>query len=264
MALYAIDAENPPSTKDIAVFAEDQAGNSNSTGFYNKILSNKAKRRDVGLSSQFIRGKLASLLDRSSQTGTSISERFKLVNENLRSVNERQLESYLQGPRFEKLWTGAFENFPATPSSLFGDTINYYLDNELLGSSTQTNMLYLFPASRREVPAVAPGFVLFAGSLGVYGDSVLMDHGLGLVSLYGQLEEIRVSKGDRVDQGVTIGTVGSTGFAQQRSLLFGLRVHGTPVSPIEWFDKSWYHSHVTHKIEELKKDLGIPVYRPLN
>ena len=264
VALYAIDALDPPASSEVVVFAEDQAGNSNSTSFYNKILSNKAKRRDVGLSSQFIRGKLASLLDRSAQTGTTISERFNLVNKNLRLANQRQLKSYLKGPRFEKLWTGAFENFTATPSLLFGDSVNYYLDNELLGTSTQTDMLYLFPASRREVPAVASGFVLFAGSLGVYGDSVLLDHGLGLVSLYGQLDEIRVHKGDRIDQGVTIGTVGSTGFARQKSLLFGLRVHGTPVNPIEWFDKSWYHSHVTHKIEELKKDLGIPIYRPLN
>ncbi|MCB0317301.1 MAG: M23 family metallopeptidase [Bdellovibrionales bacterium] len=264
VALYAIDLENPPLPADVTVFAEDQAGNSDTKSFYNKILSVNGKRRDVGLSEQFIANKIDSFLDPKVSSETPLTEKFNLVNQRLRNVNESQLNSYLQGPRFEKLWDSAFEAFPATPAILFADNVNYYLENEFLASSLQINALYLFPGIRSEVPVVAPGVVLFTGSLGVYGESVLIDHGLGLVSFYGQLESFQVAKGDKVNQGDVIGIVGSSGLALKKSLLFGMRVHGVPVNPQEWFDKSWYHSHITLKIEELKKDLGIPIYRPLN
>ncbi|MEZ4753018.1 MAG: M23 family metallopeptidase [Bdellovibrionota bacterium] len=264
VAIYAIDVEKPPLPSEIRVFAEDQAGNSNSTGFYNKILGRRSAVRSEHLTPDFLRNKVSNLLLNFATEELSSVSKFLLANKKLRSVNERQLKSYIKGPRFEALWEEAFEPFPATPAAIFGDKINYYLDNQQIDSSVLHNMVYLFPYSRLEVPAAAPGVVLFTGSLGVYGDVVLVDHGLGLVALYGQLETISVHKADQIETGTLIGTVGSTGLTQRKALLYGMFVHGTPVNPMEWFDKSWYNSHVTLKIEELKKDLGIPVYRPLN
>ena len=63
------------------------------------------------------------------------------------------------------------------------------------------------------VPAANSGKIVFAGSLGIYGNTTIIDHGLGLFSLYAHLSSFTRDQGDAVTQGDIIGRTGSSGMA---------------------------------------------------
>jgi murein DD-endopeptidase MepM/ murein hydrolase activator NlpD len=81
------------------------------------------------------------------------------------------------------------------------------------------------------IRAPARGVVLSAGPKGGYGNAVEIDHGDGLVTLYGHASELLVSKGETVEPGQEIATVGATGRATGPHLHFEVRVAGRPVDP---------------------------------
>lgn len=79
--------------------------------------------------------------------------------------------------------------------------------------------------------AVAAGEVVLAEEHFFGGNSVFLDHGDGLISMYFHMSRIDVAKGDSVERGQTIGLVGATGRATGPHLHFGLRWHGARVDP---------------------------------
>ena len=92
--------------------------------------------------------------------------------------------------------------------------------------------------------------VVLAGPLGVYGRTVVIDHGMGLQSLYGHLSSIAVKVGDTVKKGDTIGATGSTGLATGGDQVsFATLLDGLPVIPIEWWDAHWLADNITQKFK---------------
>ena len=87
------------------------------------------------------------------------------------------------------------------------------------------------------VSAVHEGSVAFAGAFAGYGNLVIVDHGAQAFSLYGNLLDISVKKGDSVEAGRSIGTVGPT-VTGPAGLYFELRVDGQPVDPLQWLKKN--------------------------
>jgi len=84
--------------------------------------------------------------------------------------------------------------------------------------------------------AIHDGVVAFAGTFGGFGNLVILDHGSQTFSLYGDLLEIAVKKGARVEHGQPIGKVGPTP-SGANALYFELRVDGQPVDPLQWLKK---------------------------
>jgi murein DD-endopeptidase MepM/ murein hydrolase activator NlpD len=78
---------------------------------------------------------------------------------------------------------------------------------------------------------------------------VIVDHGLGLQSLYAHLSQIQVQKGDTVEKGQLIGRTGTTGLAGGDHLHFGMLVSGVPVNPVEWWDVNWIANNVDDKLK---------------
>ena len=99
-----------------------------------------------------------------------------------------------------------------------------------------------------EVPAANNGRVVFTGELGIYGNLVVIDHGLGLMSLYSHLSEIHVKVGDVVQKGAIIAKTGSTGLAFGDHLHFGILVGGVEVTPLEWLDPKWIKDNITGRL----------------
>lgn len=82
------------------------------------------------------------------------------------------------------------------------------------------------------VAASSAGVVVRAGTAQGYGNLVEIDHGGGVHTRYGHLSSILVERGEHVEQGATVGLVGSTGHSTGNHLHFEVRLDGQPVDPL--------------------------------
>ena len=103
------------------------------------------------------------------------------------------------------------------------------------------------------VKAANSGRVVLTELIGIFGNTVVIDHGFGLCSLYSHLNQISVNKGDMVKKGDDIGFTGVTGLAVGDHLHFSMIVHNVFVNPVEWWDDSWIKNNITSKIDFVKQ-----------
>src|SRR5439155_1187002 len=133
--------------------------------------------------------------------------------------------------------------------AVFADRRSYVHDGKTIDQ--QTHLGFDLASLRGSpVPAANAGRVVFAGPLGIYGNAVIIDHGLGVFSLYGHLSEIGVTAGAQVGRGDTIGKTGDTGLAAGDHLHFSMMIHGVHVDPVEWWDAHWMQDHVEMRLAE--------------
>ena len=91
------------------------------------------------------------------------------------------------------------------------------------------------------IKATNDGVVALADSLYLTGNSIYIDHGMGLFSQYAHLSELHVKTGDQVKKGDIIGLVGTTGFSTGPHLHFTFWAHNTPVNPNLFFNTTPFH-----------------------
>jgi septal ring factor EnvC (AmiA/AmiB activator) len=94
--------------------------------------------------------------------------------------------------------------------------------------------LFIRAPAGSEVHAVAAGRVVFADWLRGFGNLMILDHGNGLLSVYGNNETLLHGIGDTVQAREVIAAVGSTGGSQDSGLYFELRYQGKPFDPLAW------------------------------
>ena len=99
------------------------------------------------------------------------------------------------------------------------------------------------------------GEVIFKDYLGIYGNTIIINHGLGLCSLYAHTTDQFVNIGDKVKRGQKIATTGITGAVLGDHLHFGILVQGIEVNPIEWMDSNWIKSRILNIIKIAKKSI---------
>jgi septal ring factor EnvC (AmiA/AmiB activator) len=93
---------------------------------------------------------------------------------------------------------------------------------------------FLRAAANQPVKAVAAGQVVYADWLRGFGNLLIIDHGQGYMSLYGNNETLYKQVGDSLRGGDTIATVGSSGGNEDSGLYFELRFEGKPFDPNKW------------------------------
>jgi septal ring factor EnvC (AmiA/AmiB activator) len=96
------------------------------------------------------------------------------------------------------------------------------------------NGLFIAARTGSEVSAIAPGRVVFADWLRGFGNLLILDHGEGYMSLYGNNETLLRRVGDEVDGGATVAAVGASGGNPETGLYFEIRFRGRPVDPLSW------------------------------
>jgi murein DD-endopeptidase MepM/ murein hydrolase activator NlpD len=149
------------------------------------------------------------------------------------------------------LWKGAFVQLSNSKvEANFADLRTYTYNGETL--DTAYHLGYDLSVTKRyPVEAANSGTVAFADNLGIYGNAVMLDHGLGLFTLYGHLSTIDVKVGDKVEQRGILGRSGETGLAAGDHLHYGVYLHGVAVLPVEWWDGKWINDNITPKLQGL-------------
>ncbi|HIC09936.1 MAG TPA: M23 family metallopeptidase [Campylobacterales bacterium] len=241
------------------IVAKDRAGNVATTGLNLYLKEKRYKLSNISLKESFLNGKIATLASthEKSEYTDDVVEYFKIVNEDIRAENEKLItEKTTQIDRNEVITDFNLNPFKPLKGAIsvasFGDHRKYFYHDEFV---SEANHMGLDLASVRRAPIIASnkGKVVFADDNGVYGISPIIDHGLGLFTLYGHCSSIRVHEGDLIDVGHIIGNTGKTGLALGDHLHFGVYVQGVPVRPEEWMDKVWIKNNVTDVITNAKK-----------
>ena len=171
------------------------------------------------------------------------------MNKALRKENEDKIKAITEKSTPSKLWEGAFHQLSNSKvEANFADARTYVYNNEEID---QAYHLGYDLSVTKHYPAEASnhGVVAFVGDLGIYGNTVIIDHGLGLFTLYSHLSSIDVKAGDKVKQGQPIGKTGETGFAGGDHLHFGVYLHGLAILPVEWWDQKWIKDNVQPKFD---------------
>lgn len=244
IALFALDVDDASDTA-IRVVAEDAAGNVATARFDARIQERQTPRVPIRLSQRFLEGKIADLSDAwGLEPGDRVAA-FRTINEERRRQDEARIRELVAQSQPQPLWKGAFRQLDNSKvTSLFAERRVYTVDGETVSKATHYGY-DLASTAGAPITAANAGRVLFAGDLGIYGDTVLLDHGLGVVSLYGHLSSIEVTEGESVTGDQVIGRTGATGLAGGDHLHFAILVGDTYVDPREWWDPRWVREHIS-------------------
>lgn len=233
------------------LFARDEAGNERAQKVYATPRKRKFKKDTLNLPDSFLERKYVEFQDQYPETPSPL-ERYLKVNRDLRKENRAMLSSLGRETSTSPLWTGKFLRLPRAASRAgFADHRTYKYKGAKVDEQFHLG-LDLASVKHAKVPVANTGKVIFADYLGIYGNVIVVDHGLGLHSLYSHLSEMAVSEGDMVKKGDTIAKTGATGLAGGDHLHFGILISGMPVTPIEWFDSHWLQDNIVDRLPETK------------
>ncbi|MBI5676332.1 MAG: M23 family metallopeptidase [Nitrospirae bacterium] len=249
MADYIVFFPVPLDIKDNRFFAvaEDAAGNKIVRSLPSRFMPVTYKTSSITIGDAFINTVIAPLLNT-----TEISDpvkAFKTVNEEMREKNRIKLDEITQTSSPEILWRGGFLQLKnGQVMATYGDKRTYLYNGSAISSSVHLGY-DLASLAHSPVEAANNGVVKYAGELGIYGNAVIIDHGLGVMSLYGHLSTIMVKEGQSVNKGDIIAKTGSTGLAGGDHLHFGILVQGYEVSPLFWWDEHWIKDNILSNLE---------------
>jgi murein DD-endopeptidase MepM/ murein hydrolase activator NlpD len=234
----------------IKLIAEDALGNRAEASFIHKYFSRPMGKDTIQLKDTFMQkvtGEIYARTPELQRKGTLLED-FLQLNGALRAANMQTLKEIAgkSAPAF--LWSATFLPMQnAAVKGSFADRRTYLYDGKNV--DTQDHLGFdLASLERAPVQAANDGQVVLARYFGIFGNAVVIDHGLGLQTLYAHLSTLGVKEGDSVKRGQEIGKTGATGLAGGDHLHFTTVLHGLPVNPIEWWDVHWIRDRLKLKL----------------
>jgi murein DD-endopeptidase MepM/ murein hydrolase activator NlpD len=233
------------------VVAVDRTGAEQQVAISRHLLAKSFTTDRINLTDAFLEKVAAEFKDKYPQA-TSPMAIFLKANSELRREDSETLSNYGRRTSPTPLWQGAFLRLPGAASlGAFAQDRTYLYHGQKVDRQTHLG-IDLASLARAQVPAANSGKVIHAGKLGLYGNCVVIDHGLGLQTLYGHMSLISVKVGDNVEKGRIIGNTGATGMAGGDHLHYAMILSGQAVNPMEWWDQTWIRNNITGKLESLK------------
>jgi murein DD-endopeptidase MepM/ murein hydrolase activator NlpD len=248
VALYALPHDVDPTARP-KVVAEDAAGNRREAGFPVTVRDKTFPSEEIVIDDDFLTIKVPEILAQNEVAAAADPvASYLLVNRDLRRKSEEQIRSITARSEPRLLVDGAFRQQPGSQvGSRFAERRTYKYNDEVI--DTQVHLGYdLASVKQAPVNAGNAGKVSFVGNLGIYGTVVMIDHGLGLSSLYAHLSSTAVTEGQDVTKGQEIGRTGETGLAGGDHLHFSILLRGVHVDPVEWWDPKWLQNRVMSQI----------------
>jgi murein DD-endopeptidase MepM/ murein hydrolase activator NlpD len=247
-ALFAHPYNVPADAKAVVV-ATDKAGNTREMALAYELKNVKYRKSAIALSDSFLQTKVAALLKDGDVREDSPKDVFLAVNKRMRKENEDKITALTRKSTASILWNGAFTQLSNSKvEANFADERTYIYNKQPI--DTAYHLGYDLSVTKRyPVEAANSGRVVFAGDLGIYGNTVILDHGLGLFTLYSHLSSIDVKDGESIKQRQILGRTGETGLAGGDHLHYGVYLHGVAVLPVEWWDAKWINDNIQPKLE---------------
>jgi murein DD-endopeptidase MepM/ murein hydrolase activator NlpD len=249
-ALFAIPWELGDGAA-VKLFAEDDAGNRVEQPFVDLFKKVPPRPDKLELTDAFLEKvvpAIASATPGFDASGTLLDQYLRINGELRRSVLA-QIAALARDSEPRVLWQGAFLQMPNTQRrSGFAENRTYFYKGRVVDHQTHLG-LDLASTEHAPVPAANSGKVVFAGWLSIYGNVVILDHGYGLLSLYGHMSAVDVTVGEAVRKGQRLGTSGSTGLAGGDHVHLEIFVQGKSVDPLEWLDEHWIRDNITTKVK---------------
>lgn len=257
---YAVLVAWPVKNKSFTPFIIAQDGANNQTRYQVAIVKKLRGYRDSTIRLQDKNfGKVDELAQMlvPKMSFESQSEKFRYINEEIRqkdesaifeASNDFQIHMIARPIIFEKF-------YPLKGAQVvgsFGDSRHYYYKDKNISNSYH---LGLDVASVANAPILAsnPGKIVLEKKLGIYGNTIVLYHDLGLSSLYSHISNFKKPLGDEVQEGDVIAETGSTGWAFGDHLHFSILVQGQFVRIAEWMDSKWIKNNITNVFQKAEK-----------
>jgi murein DD-endopeptidase MepM/ murein hydrolase activator NlpD len=245
--LYDQDVNTP-----MRVYARDPAGNTARADFDHRTFPKPFKKSQIPLDDKFLDRVVPAILESTTDIkpdGDNLAK-FLAINGELRRKNAEKIASFAKQTSREMLWRGVvFHPFTnSAVESAFADARTYmYKGKEV---DRQVHLGFdLASLAGNPIVAANRGKVLFADELGIYGNCVIVDHGMGVQSLYAHLSAIEVKAGQDVEKEQILGRSGMTGLAGGDHLHFTMLLNGRAVNPVEWWDSHWIEDRLLRKLK---------------
>ena len=205
-----------------------------------------------------LRGKIAELADEFVETQGIVNsfEQVVIINEDVRAKNEamsHQITSKISNEMiFDFKMKKMYPLKNAQVVASFGDHRKYSYNGEAISESYHLGL----DLASNAMAAIKPqngGNVVYSDFNGLYGNMPIIDHGLGLYTLYGHCSSVSASEGEFINANVEIAKTGKSGYAMGDHLHFGVLIQGIEVRPAEWMDKGWMKLYIDDVINSAKE-----------
>jgi murein DD-endopeptidase MepM/ murein hydrolase activator NlpD len=256
-AFFALLHDQPLNTP-IAAFARDEAGNQAKATFVDNVFEKPFKKSRIEIDDKFMNKTVPDIVEHSPelkmapppQDSPEMLPAFLRVNGELRRSNALEIAAMAAKTSPTRLWEGTFVQLGNSQvEASFADRRTYVYKGKEIDQQTHLGF-DLAVTEHVPVAAANAGTVLNASWLGIYGNCVILDHGMGVQSLYAHLMSFDVKVGDKVTRGQIVGRSDSTGLAGGDHLHFTMLVGGRMVNPVEWWDAHWIADRIERKLKE--------------
>jgi murein DD-endopeptidase MepM/ murein hydrolase activator NlpD len=209
---------------------------------------------------KFIDGKITDLIQSDPEYAhiDNRLDKLKAINETMRLKNEELIHGLAKNVSSELLTKWDIKKFYPLKNgqrvATYGDKRYYYYETKDNKVSQSYHVGHDLASTRMAaIKTSNAGTVVYAQSNGIYGKMPMIDHGLGLYSLYGHCSELLVGQDEKVEAEQSIAKTGVSGLALGDHLHFGLLVQGIEVRPVEWFDDGWIRGNIANIFKEADK-----------
>lgn len=250
-ALFAYPYDAPAGTP-VRLKARDEAANEVLANFNLKVFPRTFRARALPIDDAFLQKVVPEILSHSPsrpEQGDLLQD-YLWINRDLRAANNKAIAEMAtrSQPRF--LWTEPFRQLSNSQvEASFADHRTYLYEGRQV--DRQDHLGYdLATTAHAPVAASNDGVVLLADYFGIYGNTIVIDHGYGLLTLYGHLASFAVKTGESVTRGQVIAQSDATGLAAGDHLHFSVVLQGEQVDAREWWDPHWIEDRIQSKLRQ--------------
>jgi len=256
IALIAWDI-NIEHFKRVNLIAIDKANNKTIRKIPFYIQNARIKKDNITITESFINNVSSSVLEQSNmKVPTDLVDRFLKENNELRIKNIK----FLRDLGIKTVPKTQIDNFSIKPfkrlrgsrtAAGYAERRSYYFQGEKIDEQWHLGMDWA-SVKQATIRISNKGTVVFNDYLGIYGNTIIVNHALGLMSLYAHTSSTTVQLNQEVKARQKIANTGSTGAVMGDHLHFGILIQGIEVNPLEWMDKYWIKTRITDIIKQSK------------